>query len=420
MQLRAEHPAGVNAEFNWYRLNLADTTLDLYHQDTNVPFSLITGLQEGGYQLVVRNLADLSAPVDTFTTWLFRDTFRIDEVRYEIDCDALQLNMLTTPSIYASYTIYNFNDFLHPPHAGETIFSRAHTVRWTPVDANGNETEIFPGVDNPDQTWRTRINTRTYIDAPPPLAAAAYKLEVEDVFYKKAVYTTPYTINAIAVYANPVVEALDKEGHWKDAGEEPEGEALYRTRFDHSRSVNAGRYQWKGFANKEQPNGDKTLVWTDSTTHSNDYIYPRMPYKGQVYDGYTPGAYQVRLIVRNAVCVDSASIRYITVVPSSFDAGAIPNVFTPNGDNQNDIFTFVKGKEPISLEYIKVYIYNRSGGLVYSYEGRSDEWQGWDGRMTGSRGDAADGVYYYVISGQGWDDKDYSSKEYTGYLHLFR
>jgi hypothetical protein len=72
------------------------------------------------------------------------------------------------------------------------------------------------------------------------------------------------------------------------------------------------------------------------------------------------------------------------------------------------------------MEYINVYIYNRSGGLVYRYEGRYDAWEGWNGRMMGTGSDVSEGVYYYVISAKGWDSIEYNNKEYSGYLHLFR
>ncbi len=419
MSIKAAQPQGHTAEFTWKKLNVADTTLDLYHQESGVSSSTINNLAEGGYQVAVRDLDELSAPVDTFTTWVFRDTFRINDIQYTIDCDVLRLNMYTTPNIYAPYTIYNFKQFLNPPHAGETVFSQVQKVKWTPVDASGQEINIFPNVTNPDEHWRERLNWFTYVDSPPPLKDAAYHLEVRDVFGNSATYTTPYTIKAIAAKAIPTIQEEEK-GLWQDAGEQPQGEALYKVRFQHNKSANVTQYEWKGFANARQLNGDKTILWAEATTDAEAYIYPQVPYNGQLYDGYTPGSYQVRLTVRNNVCIDSVSVKYIIVDPSKFDAQAIPNAFTPNGDNQNDIFTFVKGNEPVSLEYIYVYIYNRSGGLVYRYEGRSDAWEGWNGRMMGTGSDVSDGVYYYVISGKGWDDVTYNSKEYSGYLHLFR
>jgi gliding motility-associated-like protein len=291
-------------------------------------------------------------------------------------------------------------------------------IEWTPVNTAGNEIDIFPNINNPNNLWRTRQHRFTFIDNPAPLVDAAYHLEVTDVFGKSATYTTPNIIRAISTKAIPTVQEY-VNNNWNDAGKQPQGEALYKVRFKHDKVTNATNYTWKGFANSRQTNGDKTVVWTESTTNANAEIPPQMPYNGKSYDGYTPGSYQVRLIVRNNVCTDSVAIP-IVVDPSAFDVESIPNAFTPNDDGRNDVFTFVSGHEPISMEYIYVYIYSRSGGLVYRYEGRSDEWEGWNGRMMGTGSDVSEGVYYYVISGRGWDDINYNTKEYSGYLHLFR
>ncbi len=409
MSLAARQPAGETAQFIWEKLDVANIRLDTVLTESGVE-STLADITEGGYRVKVRSLS-----LDTtFTTWVFRDTFRIDSIDYEIACDLLKLTMHTTPDITARYTIYNFEYFLAPPHGGENFFNRAQSVLWAP------SVDIFPGIDDADESWKERISRSTYIESPPPLRDAGYTLEVKDVFGKSATYTTPYDIEAIAVYAWPGVEAQEKDESWKDAGEQPEGEALYTVRFLQNKSVNANKFKWEGFAGSNTTlTGAPVAVWTDSTSAIADYIYPRMPYNIAILNGYTPGSYQVRLTVSNETCSDTASV-FLSVVPSQFAAAAVPNAFTPNGDNMNDIFTFVKGQEPVSMEFVRVFIYNRSGGLVYRYEGRADRWEGWNGRMMGTGNDSSEGVYYYVITGRGWDEVDYNSKEFSGYLHLFR
>jgi gliding motility-associated-like protein len=250
------------------------------------------------------------------------------------------------------------------------------------------------------------------------------------VFGKQGSYTTPYAVEAIAVYPKAEVEQEDDPviGTWTDAGTafrgEPlslDDEALFRLRFSHGNSINADKYVWKGYANAALRNGDKTVVWTtDTLTQHAGATYPRMPHKGQIVDGYVPGTYTVRLVVNNMHrCADSAEVR-ITVAPSTLTAESIPNAFTPNGDMQNDYFSFVDGKKPISMEYIRVYVYNRSGGLVYRYEGEADRWTGWDGRFMGTGNDVTEGVYFYIINGEGWDGVRHNSSEHKGSVHLFR
>ncbi len=131
---------------------------------------------------------------------------------------------------------------------------------------------------------------------------------------------------------------------------------------------------------------------------------------------YIPGDYYVILEVRSeAGCIEQTDSVKITVEPSELD---VPNVFTPNGDGYNDYF-IVSSK---SLRTLHMKIMSRDGRKIYDFKGEGDklhEWQGWDGKVGGSR-DASPGIYYYIIEATGWDDVEYKSKIYRGVLHLFR
>jgi gliding motility-associated-like protein len=65
----------------------------------------------------------------------------------------------------------------------------------------------------------------------------------------------------------------------------------------------------------------------------------------------------------------------------------IPNVFTPNGDNFNEVFRF-KNEE---YWHLKVEIYNRWGYLLFT----GDENTHWDATYEGNK--VSDGVYFYSI-----------------------
>ena len=422
ISLKAEQTNGNIAEFIWMKLNTANVTLDLYQQENGVLSSTINITEEGGYQVIVHDLVDLTT--DTLTTWVFRDTFRLDgvDLRHN-DCGELNLRIRTTPSFYSYYSIYHFKRFLYDRHLpSETRIALIGSVQWTPVNIrckDNSTSTIFPNVNNPETAWTTRRQDIMNITSPPPLCNAAYHLEITNAFGKSLTYTTP-VITAVATKAIPKVEEKDGISDWKKLTEAPKGEALYEVRFLHDSTANANHYEWKGFDNARKSNGDRTVVWTESTTDINAKIYPKMPYRNNYVQGYTPGSYLVRLTVRNEHgCKDSTTIGHIVVESSKFDADAIPNAFTPNAAH-NNYFTFSKDSEIKSMEHISVHIYNRSGGLVYRYEGRSDAWKGWDGRRMGTGSDVAAGVYFYVISGRGWDEIDYNTKEYSGYLHLFR
>jgi gliding motility-associated-like protein len=418
--------AADTSTFIWTRLNVAGVRLDTVGRDDSVTVSSLHDLPEGGYRVTVYHLIDTAAPVDTFTTWVFRDTFHVTGITFRNSCEELELTMSSSPSIYTAYLFYNIDDYLRDSTlAGENTLHGNNTagVEWSA------DRDIHEGVDEPDAFWQSpqRYGIVRITD-PPPMHDARYSVTVTDLFGKSSSYTMTETIPAIAVYAKITAKEIAADGHEIpmddiEASPPSDAEALFRVRFSQEKCLNAQRFLWKGFGDINQPFTRNVVFWSDSTSNSAaPWVAPRMPYKGGWVDGYTPGSYVVRLTVRNPAtgCIDSTEIRAIGVKPSSFNANAIPNAFTPNGDNDNDLFRFVNGQEPVSMEYIKVSVFSRSGALVYRYEGRADAWDGWNGKNNNTGSDLADGLYYYILSGEGWDGQMYNSAEYKGALHIFR
>ena len=111
------------------------------------------------------------------------------------------------------------------------------------------------------------------------------------------------------------------------------------------------------------------------------------------------GTYVASLIITDGICSDTSTITIDVVGKSEI---LIPNVFTPNGDGINDVFT-VKGT---NLESVEGEIYSRWGQLLFSW----DNVQGtWDGR-TPSGSEAPDGTYFYIIQAKGTDSEEYFKK----------
>ncbi len=86
----------------------------------------------------------------------------------------------------------------------------------------------------------------------------------------------------------------------------------------------------------------------------------------------------------------------------------IPNVITPNGDGNNDVFTVI-GADGFKLA---IRIYNRWGQPVWEGNGRDIHWPGHH-----DNGDALpDGVYYYELMRMG----NGPTEAWTGYVQILR
>ncbi len=224
----------------------------------------------------------------------------------------------------------------------------------------------YPDIDIKPQTFN------------PPLVDVTYKLQVTDSLGCSA--ESSFFYESIHVKADFSVEPSS-------------GEAPLEVTFT-DKSVRAATYKWE-FGD------DSVSVLNNPKPHTY----------------YIPDEYSVKLTIESALhCIDSVRFNKIVVDDSSLD---IPNVFTPNEDGINDKFMVAK----TSLRYISISIFSRNGIKVYDFYGEGQilkEWDGWDGHVRNSSAKASPGVYFYIIKAQGWDDIRYDSKEYRGFVYLYR
>ncbi len=120
-----------------------------------------------------------------------------------------------------------------------------------------------------------------------------------------------------------------------------------------------------------------------------------------VHEYLLPGNYTVTLIVEDeGGCLDTISKGSITIEEPTY---ILPNVFTPNGDGQNDVFRFdYKGKESFMFQ-----IYDRHGMKLFETQQANEGWNG-----NTNFGPAVEGVYFYVLQ--------IGKKKITGNVTLLR
>ncbi len=133
------------------------------------------------------------------------------------------------------------------------------------------------------------------------------------------------------------------------------------------------------------------FIWNvNNTTFSNGY--------NASYTFNNGGVYSVDLIVieTESGCTDTATV---TVSVDGNITFSVPNIFTPNGDGQNDVFFIISN----GLKEVKVSIFDRWGLKMYEYEGVNGSW---DGKTT-SGVDVSDGTYYYLLYAVGVNGEEF-------------
>tara|TARA_B100001758_G_scaffold81904_1_gene69641 strand:- start:51534 stop:54935 length:3402 start_codon:yes stop_codon:yes gene_type:complete len=145
-------------------------------------------------------------------------------------------------------------------------------------------------------------------------------------------------------------------------------------------------------------NPDEKLIYVDVVTEfyegNGNFCY----YIEAIEGGNTPYGPAIEGSRSNIVCVSQ--------VPAVF----IPSVFTPNGDEHNEIFipiTYFVSKEGFSFS-----IYNRDGEAIFETDNPK---KGWDGSFLGSQ--VQNGNYVYRIQFVNGDGK---LSEKTGVITLVR
>ena len=415
--MAATHSSSETASFVWQRFNKATLQFDTLFTHSATPVSRVRLDSLYASDRLSQAVEGLRVEVETaqgdqeeYTAWVVIDTlndFSIQE--YRNTCNQIKLEI-----VGLSLRDYSYHNLAALPGDTSliTLENEISRFEWTAND----DVDIYW----PDAPLYEGDRLLGYIGSPfqMPYQTTRYRLTIENAFGNN-VSATSDDVEAKAVLSDFTISKLNPDGSVVDYQENVVNEALLQILVE-NRSKNANDYQWVGFNDSLNIlRGRDSILWRyDGETPTEGDIPP-----------YKPGRYPVRLKVSNEYgCVDSSTFYHVRVDSSQIDSALIPNVFTPDGNGLNDLFVLPKAdnlsgdgqRGLVSMKWIEVSIFNRSGELVYRYDGDPLEWEGWRGKVRNSNRDAAEGIYLYVIKGRGYDGVMHENKQYSGFVYLFR
>ena len=360
--LSASSPAGTPPfNFEWYQWDNADSSFSiLLKTESGVSLSSMTSLEEGGYKVVISGGYDTS-----LIGWIFLDKPHSYAALLNRTCDYVALKG------EAAIDTFYYNKSVRLPNKVKFLWS-----------SNPTSVLPFPDIDLTPQTFT------------PPLVDVTYKIQVTDSF--GCMSESSFFYESIHVKADFSVDPITGEAPLEVIFTDKSIRASYRSTWNFGEKDEEGKNEPDWVINQDS-------LWILSAPFTHTY--------------YKPGEYNVKLIIESDKhCIDSMTFEKIVVDDSDLE---IPNVFTPNDDGMNDRFMLLK----VSLRYLSVEIFSRSGKMVYNFAGEGESlrnWEGWDGKVNNTSADASPGVYFYVIRALGWDDVEYDSKEQRGFVYLYR
>jgi len=168
--------------------------------------------------------------------------------------------------------------------------------------------------------------------------------------------------------------------------------------------------------NLERPMSNPTFQFINTSVNATSYSWTFGEGSGSSAENpnhtypETPGNYTVVLIANNAGnCLDSAKI---TVTVKDELVYYVPNAFTPDGDEYNNVFkpVFYSGFDPFNFTML---IYNRWGEILFESHNVNE---GWDGTYAGEP--VKEGVYTWTV--QFRDSRTDKKITDTGFVTMFK
>jgi len=154
------------------------------------------------------------------------------------------------------------------------------------------------------------------------------------------------------------------------------------------------------FANPNHPDPDSLFFWNlgyNDTWQISHSLY-------DVFDTcyYAEGLYEVCLVAfNNNNCSDTSCQ---TLIIHDFPQLPAPNIFTPGGDNVNEVFEF--NSKQIAVVEFSCIVVDRWGKQIFEFDEITD---GWDG--NNKQGNPCDdGVYFYTYTGKSTNGTEFEGQ----------
>lgn len=413
ISLRAQFSDSSAATYTWYKYNQNFSYQDRFRPIEGASDSIITGLGRGSYRVEVVRIEDDSTEI--YTVWVMVDDVVVNSLNVVRNtCAALELALSTTPNFFDVNSLFAYYDLSVEPHQERNVLGPGgyfadHQFEATNTDVVVNKKVyslpfIFVEFENEN-------NGRYH----GPLYESAYRFVLQNPFGKGKVTVETDPLPAVATKADFEIRFWDdKTQSFGDAesGDIPSGEALLEMELK-SLSLNSDSLYWRIHNDKLRiAKGGDSLIWRDSSLFAQRV--ESYPNKNKLIPGFYDIEHTSVKRTNRLTCRDT--LTRSVEVDTSFIQN-IPNVFTPGGMYSH---FKISDDDLRSLKSFKIVILSRSGRQVYRYVGDPREWEGWNGKIDGTKGDAPTGVYYYVIDAVGWDGVRYRNGQYKGFLHLYR
>lgn len=138
--------------------------------------------------------------------------------------------------------------------------------------------------------------------------------------------------------------------------------------------------------------GEQVSLTAQSNTPGVNFDWNAGEFTGNPYITSPAQTIQIPVFAFGENCTSAVKTVIVEVLENCDCQVLIPNIFTPNGDGVNDVFTVLDPQNCNFTEY-NFLMYNRWGNLVWKADDISQVWNG-----KSLFGDAPDGTYYYVFT----------------------